>query len=164
VAGCRLVPFSALPAAVSMVGAVSPVSSEYQQLLSEFPTVCQPFSVVSSPSHGVKHQIVMMGHPATVKFCCLDPVRLPGPLSRSSRRCCGLGLLAVQAAAGPVLPIWLRRKTAAGSHVGIFAASISRQQMISTPFPIWETCLVGFHSSKVGVASCHTSGAPHHRR
>jgi hypothetical protein len=50
--------------------------SEWDQLLAEFPAVSQPFTVASSPAHGVEHNIETAGHPTTTKFWRLDPVRL----------------------------------------------------------------------------------------
>jgi hypothetical protein len=40
------------------------------------PSVTQPFTVASSPSHGVEHVIETAGRPTTARFWWLDPVRL----------------------------------------------------------------------------------------
>jgi hypothetical protein len=58
--------------------ACSPVadSSELDSILAEFPGISQPFTVASSPAHGVEHTIETSGRPTTAKFCRLDPVRL----------------------------------------------------------------------------------------
>jgi hypothetical protein len=45
-------------------------------MLAEFPAVAQPFSVAAEPKHGVRHQIITNGRPATAKFRRLDPSRL----------------------------------------------------------------------------------------
>jgi hypothetical protein len=58
----------ALPPAVN--------ESEWTSILREFPAVTQPFTVASSPSHGVEHIIETAGRPTTARFRRLDPVRL----------------------------------------------------------------------------------------
>jgi Reverse transcriptase (RNA-dependent DNA polymerase) len=50
--------------------------SEWQTILAEFPQVSQPFTVASSPRHGVEHQVITTGQPATAKLRRLDPARL----------------------------------------------------------------------------------------
>jgi hypothetical protein len=74
----QLLPKAAL---VSPVGADQAVTSaacslEWTSLLVEFPSVNQPFTVCSSPAHGVKLSIETVGRPVTAKFCCLEPQRL----------------------------------------------------------------------------------------
>jgi hypothetical protein len=51
-------------------------ADEWEQLLLEFTAVVQPFTVSSSPKHGVQHHVVTTGQPVTAKFWQLDPVRL----------------------------------------------------------------------------------------
>jgi hypothetical protein len=51
-------------------------SSEWDSILSEFPGVSQPFSVATSPAHGVEHTIETSGRPTMAKFCHLDLVHL----------------------------------------------------------------------------------------
>jgi hypothetical protein len=51
-------------------------TSEWDQLLAEFPGVSQLFTVASSPALGVEHNIETASRPMTVKFRRLDLVRL----------------------------------------------------------------------------------------
>jgi Reverse transcriptase (RNA-dependent DNA polymerase) len=60
----------------SQTVAPAAASSEWEQLLAEFPGVSQPFTVALSPAHGVEHNIETTGRPTTAKFRRLDPVRL----------------------------------------------------------------------------------------
>jgi hypothetical protein len=48
----------------------------WQQILDEFPAVVQPFTVSSTPMHGVEHHIETKGRPVTAKFCRLDQMKL----------------------------------------------------------------------------------------
>jgi hypothetical protein len=66
---------AAAPTCCSVAGPVQP-SCEFSALLQQFPAVAQPFSVSTTPHHGVEHHIVTRGPPATAKVRRLDPVRL----------------------------------------------------------------------------------------
>jgi hypothetical protein len=54
----------------------SAAAADWPSLLAEFPSVSRPFTVSAETKHGVQHQILTTGRPATAKFCRLDPVRL----------------------------------------------------------------------------------------
>jgi hypothetical protein len=58
-------------------GAPTPPADSWTAIFEEFPSVSQPFSVQTKPSHGVEHIIETAGRPTTVKFHRLDPTRLP---------------------------------------------------------------------------------------
>jgi hypothetical protein len=58
------------------VRAASAAAAEWEDILAEYPGVTQPFTIASSPTHGVQHQIITQGRPVTAKFCRLDPNRL----------------------------------------------------------------------------------------
>jgi hypothetical protein len=47
-----------------------------QHILDEFPVVVQPFTVSSTPKHGVEHHIETKGRPVTAKFRRLDQMKL----------------------------------------------------------------------------------------
>jgi Reverse transcriptase (RNA-dependent DNA polymerase) len=72
------------PAAAESLLATASTGRTYAQVVrgtgvaggSWFPAVVQPFTVSSSPKHGVQHHIVTTGQPVTAKFRRLDPVRL----------------------------------------------------------------------------------------
>jgi Reverse transcriptase (RNA-dependent DNA polymerase) len=68
-------PCSAPAAAAAGPCSVQP-GCEFSALLLQFPAVAQPFSVSTTPHHGVEHHIVTRGPLSTVKFRRLDPVRL----------------------------------------------------------------------------------------
>jgi Reverse transcriptase (RNA-dependent DNA polymerase)/RNase H-like domain found in reverse transcriptase len=51
-------------------------AGEWHRLVAEFPGVTLPFTVASSPTHGVQHHIETSGRPVTAKFRRLDPARL----------------------------------------------------------------------------------------
>jgi Reverse transcriptase (RNA-dependent DNA polymerase) len=80
----RLLPRSALAqpfggdvfAVQQQAAAPAREADKWQAILDEFPGVSQPFSVATTPSHGVEHVIETTGRPTTVKFRRLDPVRL----------------------------------------------------------------------------------------
>jgi hypothetical protein len=61
-------------------------AGRWQGIIKEFPTVVQPFSVSTSPSHGVQHFIQTTGRPTYAKFRRLDPQRLAAA-RRSSLKC-----------------------------------------------------------------------------
>jgi hypothetical protein len=50
--------------------------NRWQDIVKEFPSVVQPLSVSTSPSHGVQHFIQTIGRLTYAKFCRLDPQRL----------------------------------------------------------------------------------------
>jgi hypothetical protein len=60
-------------------------TAEWEQLLAEHPAVVQPFTVSSSPRHGVQHHIVTTGQPCRAKFWRLDPARLAAAMEEFSR-------------------------------------------------------------------------------
>jgi Reverse transcriptase (RNA-dependent DNA polymerase) len=66
---------AAAPTCSSVAGPVQP-SCEFSALLQQFPAVAQPFSVSTTPHHGVEHHIVTPGSPVTAKFRRLYSVRL----------------------------------------------------------------------------------------
>jgi hypothetical protein len=51
-------------------------ANRWQDIVKDFPTFVPPFSVSTSPSHGVQHFIQTTGRPTYAKFCHLDPQRL----------------------------------------------------------------------------------------
>jgi hypothetical protein len=56
------------PAAGSTEAPSNAAAADWEQLLREFPAVVQPFTVSSSPQHGVQHHIITTGRPVTAKF------------------------------------------------------------------------------------------------
>jgi Reverse transcriptase (RNA-dependent DNA polymerase)/RNase H-like domain found in reverse transcriptase len=77
VVGGKLLPRSTLPQPpYGGVYAMVAEPSEWQSILAKFPQVSQPFTVASSPRHGVEHQVITTGRPTTAKFRRLDPARL----------------------------------------------------------------------------------------
>jgi hypothetical protein len=55
--------------------------SEWQNILAEFLQVSQPFTVASTPRHGVEHQVITTGRPAIA-----NPLPRPGTSSGSQGR------------------------------------------------------------------------------
>jgi hypothetical protein len=51
-------------------------TADWLRIVAEFPVVVQPFTVSSSPKHGVEHHIETTGRPVTAKFRRLDQVKL----------------------------------------------------------------------------------------
>jgi RNase H-like domain found in reverse transcriptase/Reverse transcriptase (RNA-dependent DNA polymerase) len=67
--------FAVAQQAVSPAAPTLPADS-WTAIFEEFPSVSQPFSVQTKPSHGVEHIIETAGRPTTAKFRGLDPTRL----------------------------------------------------------------------------------------
>jgi hypothetical protein len=61
-------------------------ADEWEQLLLEFPAVVQPFTVSSSPKHGVQHHIVTTGQLSRRNFGDWTQLGWPPP-RKSSREC-----------------------------------------------------------------------------
>jgi hypothetical protein len=94
-------------------------SSKWSEVLKEFPAVTQPFTVASSPSHGIEHIIETASRPPTAHFWRLGPVRLAA--AQSSRR-------SNQPVSSADLPVtsqvhytWSGRNAAVGGHAATIA-------------------------------------------
>jgi transposase InsO family protein len=62
--------------AEAVTAACAAPADDWASLLAEFPSVSRPFTVSAETKHGVQHQILTTGRPATAKFRRLDPARL----------------------------------------------------------------------------------------
>jgi RNase H-like domain found in reverse transcriptase len=62
------------------------LQADWRSIVAEFSGVTQPFTVASSPSHGVQHHIITKGRPVTAKFWRLDPAVLQQRKGQGSRQ------------------------------------------------------------------------------